>query len=187
MTRSFLAFGLCLALVPDAIAQSKPGDPIRLTVSPAKPPQRPLQYRFTFEEVAKRSGNAATDYMEARRLYREARGSEGSAIDVQLDAWLDGDLKDFPVREAKEFFQTYKEVFALLEKAARCDHCDWGHREGLRKQGYNLAIPEIQDMRSLIRMVAVHCRMNLAKGKIDESLGDARLGLVMARHTADSQ
>jgi hypothetical protein len=145
-----------------------------------------LQYRFAFEEVAKRSGNAATDYQEARRIYREARGSEAAAIDSQLDSWLEGDLKDFPQKEAEEFFQTYKEVYALLEKAARCDHCDWGHREALRKQGFNLAIPEIQDMRNFIRLVAVHCRMNLAKGKINESLHDARLGLVLARHTADS-
>ncbi len=186
MMRSLLAIALSLALASAACAQSKPGDPIRLTVSPARPPQRPLQYRFAFDEVAKRSGNAATDYLEARRIYRELRGSEGPAIDSQLDSWMEGDLKDFPQKEAEEFFQKYKNVYALLEKAARCDHCDWGHREPLRKQGFNLAIPEIAEMRSFIRMVAAHCRMNLAKGKIDEALHDARLGLVLARHTAES-
>jgi hypothetical protein len=186
MIRSLLAILLCLALTSAVFAQSKPGDPIRLTVSPARPPQRPLRYRFTFEEVAKRSGNAATDYLEARRLYNEARGSEGQAFESQLDGWLEGDLKDFPEKEAEEYFQKHKEIWAVLEKAARCDHCDWGHRDGLRKQGFMLAIPEIQTMRNLIRMAAVHCRLNLAKGKMNESLADARLGLVMARHTGDS-
>ena len=82
MIRFLVPLAVCLALAPTALAQQKPGDPIRLTVSPAKPPVRPLQYRFAFEEVAKRTGNAATDYKEAGRLYREARGSEGVAFET---------------------------------------------------------------------------------------------------------
>jgi hypothetical protein len=186
MMRVLLALVLCLALVPATNAQQKPGDPIRLTVSPAKPPVRPLQYRFAFEEVAKRAGNAATEYKEAGRLYRAARGSEGAEFETQQDAWLQGDLKDLPIKEIDAFFETNKEILPLLEKAARCDRCDWGHREAILKQGIALLIPEVQDMRYLIRMVAVHCRLVLAKGQIGESLHDVRLGLVMARHTADS-
>jgi hypothetical protein len=186
MIRFLVPLAVCLALAPTALAQQKPGDPIRLTVSPAKPPVRPLQYRFTFEEVAKRTGNAATDYKEAGRLYREARGSEGVAFETQQDVWLEGDLKDLPIKEVEQFFETNKEIWPLLEKAARCDRCDWGHREGLRKQGFSFTIPEIQDMRDLVRLVATHSRLNLAKGKIDESLHDVRLGLVMAHNTADS-
>jgi len=186
MTRSFLAFGLCLAFVAAALAQSKPGDPIKLTVSPAKAPDRLLRYQFQFEVSSQHDGNAATDYKEAGRLCKEARGNEGMDFDRQLDDWLTGDLQDFPVKEAEAFFQKYKEIMPLLEKAARRGECDWGHREGLRKQGFNLAIPEIQEMRGLIRVVALHCRLNLAKGKMDEALHDVRLGLVMAKHTAES-
>jgi hypothetical protein len=108
MIRFFLAPALCLALVPAALAQSKPGDPIRLTVSPAKVTLRPLQYRFQFEEVAKRSGNAATDYKEAGRLYRAARGSEGVAFETQQDVWLEGDLKDLPIKEVEQFSSSGK-------------------------------------------------------------------------------
>jgi hypothetical protein len=186
MTRSLLGLGLCLALASTALAQSKPGDPIRLTVSPAKVTLRPLRYRFQFEEVSKRSGNAAEGYKEASQLYREAGKAEGASYDTEMDAFLEGDLQDFPVKEVEEFFKKHKEILPLVEKAARCDHCDWGHREGLRKQGFNLTIPEIQEMRALIRLVAVHSRLNLAKGEIDESLHDVRIGLVMARNTADS-
>ncbi len=186
MIRILLALTLYLVIVPVSVAQQKSGDPIRLTVSAARPSVRPLQYRFAVEEVAKRSGNAATEYKEAGRLYRAARGNEGQAFETQQDAWLEGDLKDLPIKEIDQFFEANKEILPLLEKAARCDRCDWGHREAILKQGINLLIPEIQDMRNLIRMVAVHCRLNLAKGKTDESLHDVRLGLVMARHTADS-
>jgi hypothetical protein len=185
MTRFYQALGLCLAIAPAVVAQQKPGDPIQLTLSPAKAAVRPLQFRFQFEEVARRAGNAADDYMEARKVYKDARSGD-TAFDAQIDTWLEGDLNDFPVKEAEEFFDKHKDILPLLEKAGRCDHCDWGHRDGLRKQGFNLTIPEIQDMRGLIRVVAIHSRLNLAKGKIDESLHDARLGLVMARHTADS-
>jgi hypothetical protein len=185
MTRFCLALGLCLALVPAALAQSKPGDPIKLTVSPAKAPARLLKYRLQFEQFEQHDGNAATDYKEAARLYKEARG-DGNDFNQQIDDWLAGELKDFPVKEVEEFFQKHKEIMPLLEKAARRDVCDWGHREGLRKQGINLAIPELQEMRGLIRVVALRSRLNLAKGKMEQALEDVRLGLVVARHTAES-
>jgi hypothetical protein len=154
MTRSFLAFGLCLAIVPAAWGQRQPGDPIKLTVQPAKASARPLKYAFRFEMIAQKSGNAVDDYKAAAKLYKEARGSEGNAFETQLDEWLDSDLKDFPVKEVEEFLRKNKAILPLLETAGRRDQCDWGHRQGLRKQGFNLAIPEMQDMRYLIRVVA---------------------------------
>jgi hypothetical protein len=185
MARSILAVALCLACVPAALAQRQPGDPIKLTVEPAKAPARPLKYAFSFELVAQTSGNAATDYKEAGKLFREAVSSTGTPSE-QIDAWLDADLKDFAVKEVEEFFKKHPDILLLLEKAARREQCDWGHREGLRKKGINLAIPELQDMRGLVRLVALHCRLNVAKGKIDDSLQDVRLGMVMARHVAES-
>jgi hypothetical protein len=186
MKRSFLALGLCLAFAPAAAAQRQPGDPIKLTVEPAKGSARPLKYGFRFDLVSQKSGNAVDDYKAAIKLLKDARGSEGSAFDMQLDEWLDADLNDFRVKEVEEFFKTNKDLLPLLESAARRDQCDWGHREGLRKQGFMLAIPEIQEMRSFIRIVALHCRLNVKKGKLDESLHDVRLGLVMAKHVSES-
>ncbi len=186
MKRSFLAIGLCLAFAPVASAQRQPGDPIKLTVEPAKASARPLKYAFAFEILALKTGNAADDYKAAGKLYKDARGSEGSAYEDQFEAWLNGDLKDFPTKEVEAFFTTNKAIMPLVEAGGRRELCDWGHREKLRKQGFNLTIPEIQEMRYLIRVVAVHSRLNLAKGKIDESLRDVRLGLVMARHTNES-
>jgi hypothetical protein len=185
MTRSILAFALCLALAPPALAQRQPGDPIRLTVEPAKAPARPLKYAFQFELVAQKSGNAATDYKEAGKLYGDTVNSTGTSGE-QIDAWVDSALKDFPVKDVEEFFKKNKDILLHLETGARREQCDWGHREGLAKRGINLTIPEIQDMRGLVRVVALHCRLNVAKGKIDESLQDVRLGMVMARHVAES-
>jgi hypothetical protein len=185
MTRSIPALALCLALLPTALAQRQPGDPIKLTVEPAKMPARPLRYVFHFELVSQTAGNAAADYKEAGKLFRDAVNNTGTPSE-QLDAWLDADLKDFPVKDVEEFFQKHKDILPLLEKAARRDQCDWGHREGLRTRGINLAIPELQDMRGLIRLVDLHCRVNVSHHKLDAALGDVRLGLVMARHTAES-
>ncbi len=186
MKRSILALGLCLAIVPVAAAQPKPGDPIKLEVSPAKAAARPLRYAFEFPLVEQQAGNAADDYKEAARLYKEARGNEGNGFEQQLDDWQTGELKEFPVKEVAAFFQKNKAILPLLEKAGRREQCDWGHRDGLRKRGFMLTIEEIQQMRGLIRVVALHSRWLLAQGKIDESLRDIRLGLVMARHTAES-
>jgi hypothetical protein len=185
MTRSILALVLCLAFVPAALAQKQPGEPIKLTVEPAKMPARPLRYAFHFELVAQKSGNAAPDYKEAGKLYREAVGASGTPGE-QIDAWLNADLKDFPAKDVEEFFTKNKAILPLVEKAARREQCDWGHADGLRKLGINLTIPEIQDMRGLIRMVALHCRVNVFHGKLDEALADVRLGMVMARHVAES-
>jgi len=83
MTRCCLAVMLCLAFAPAALAQGKPGDPIKLTVTPAKAPARLLKYQFQFELSGQHEGNAATDYKEAGRLYKEARGSEAEAFGSQ--------------------------------------------------------------------------------------------------------
>jgi len=186
MRRFFLAFGVCLLAASVASAQRQPGDPIKLEVAPAKASARPMKYAFQYDMVLQKSGNAATDYKEVGKIYKAARSTEGNEFENQLDAWLDCDLKDFPVKDVEAFFKKNKEIMPALEKAARRDQCDWGHREGLRKQGFNLTIPEIQDMRGLIRVVALHSRLNLVQGKIEESLQDVRLGLVMARHVAES-
>src|SRR5260370_7674205 len=185
MTRSLLSVGLCLVLVPAAVAQGKPGDPIKLTVAGAKAPARLLKYQFQFEQSFQHEGNAAADYKEAGRLFKEA-GGDGNEFSQQIDDWLTGDLKDFAVKDVEEFFQKNKEIMALVDKAARRDQCDWGHREGLRKQGINFAVPELQHMRGLIRLAAVRSRLNLATGKMDAALEDVRLGMVMARHVGPS-
>jgi hypothetical protein len=186
MRRFFLAFGVCLLAASVASAQRQPGDPIKLEVSPAKASARPLRYAFGYEMVQQKSGNAATEYKEVAKIYKDAKKSEGQAFEEQLDAWMEGDLKDFPIKDVEAFFKKNKEFMPALEKAARRDQCDWGHREGLRQKGFFLLLPEIQDMRGLIRVVAVHSRLNLAQGKIEESLQDVRLGLVMARHVTES-
>src|SRR5260370_21581613 len=129
MTRSILALVLCLVVVPAALAQRQPGDPIKLSVEAAKAPARPLKYAFQFELVALRSGNAATDYKEAGKLFREAVGNTGTPSE-QIDAWLDAELKDFPVKDVEEFFTKHTEILPLLEKAARREPCDQGHRTG---------------------------------------------------------
>ena len=76
MKRSFLALGLCLAFAPVALAQRQPGDPIKLTVEPAKASARPLKYAFAFEIIALKTGNAAAKVVRKSDLPLRRRAHE---------------------------------------------------------------------------------------------------------------
>ncbi len=67
--------------------------------------------------------------------------------------------------------------------AARRQTCNWEF--DLRSEGVELLLPEIQNMRSLIRLVALKIRLAVADGKIDEAIDWLQTGYAMARHVSE--
>ena len=81
----------------------------------------------------------------------------------------------------------YKEVFELLNKAARYDRCDWGYRERAKQTGILTPLPEIDDMRVCGRLLAVRARLAIAEGRFEPALTALRTGFAMARHTGETE
>ena len=60
--------------------------------------------------------------------------------------------------------------------------CDWEFDQ--RQEGYSLLLPEIQQMRSLARLVALRTRLAIVDGKTGEAMHWIETGLVMGRHVS---
>jgi hypothetical protein len=103
-----------------------------------------------------------------------------------MHEWSEMPLATFPREEVRKFLQPYQEPFRLIDQAARCEYCDWGLAERLRKTGINASLADIQDMRVLIVLLSLHTRLQMAEGKWDDALRSIQTGLAMAKHTGET-
>ena len=157
--------------------------PIRLWLSPAKPPTPALRYQLLPDARVVTAGNAADVYQQVIDLLaKKPRVQEatltGSVLDVPLNR--------LPNDEVRKELAPYNDVFALLDKAVCCDYCEWGLRERLLKDGLGTLIPEIQTMRECGLLLAVKARLEMAEGNSDKALATVRTGLAVARHTGQT-
>jgi hypothetical protein len=147
--------------------------PIRLTVSPSKPAAQALKYPLLPELRDQVPGNAALLYKKAIDL--------GAAFDFDLqDSWMKMPVETMPREAVRRYIDRYKELFALLDQAARCETCDWGIPERLRKNGIGALLPEIQKMREFANVLALRARLELAEGHPEKSLRALQTGFSLA-------
>jgi hypothetical protein len=184
MTRRLLPLVPLLALAAPAPLRAGPADPIRLAVRPAAPPARLLQYPLLPEVSDQTPGNAATHYNEAGTKLKALLDKEfvGANWQGMVSTWLDVPLDEFPADEVREFLKAHEPVLRELEAGARCDHCDWGHVERLRKYGFNALIPEIQQARDLSNLLCLRVRLEAAQGDLPRAVRDLQTGFAQARH-----
>jgi hypothetical protein len=165
-----------------ALAQAP--KPIRLLLSPAEPPTPALRYQLLPDARLAVTGDAAAYYRQVIELLpRKPLAQEGAL----LSEWSDEPLSQFPTEEVQKALASYDEVFALLDKGARCDHCEWGVRERLRRDGIGAVLPELQPMRSCAGLLAVRARLELALGRPDRAINSLRNGFALARHVGECE
>jgi hypothetical protein len=187
MSRAFLATALLLAAA-SGVAAGPPVPPVRLTIRPAALPDPVLRYPLVpgvAEEVA---GNAAPHYARATaRLKKLVAADEGAVAWYQtVEEWTKVPLVEMPRDEVRDFLKRHREVLEEVDAAVRCDHCDWGHSERIRKDGIAAPIPEIQHIREMINLVGLRTRLAVADGDVAEATRGLRAGYAMARHATAS-
>ena len=69
-----------------------------------------------------------------------------------------------------------------VELGARRQSCDWEFDS--RSEGLELNISEIQEMRTLARMIVVRIRVAILENKLDEAIHWLQTGFAMARHVS---
>jgi hypothetical protein len=182
MSRTFAACCLVLlAAAPPALAQG-PG-PIRLTLRPMAPSAPALRYRLLPELIEQTPGNAAEHYRKAVPLLNRVNAED----DAQLEAWEKLPLEQLPCADVRRLLGEHAEGLGLVEKGARCETCDWGLAERLRKSGIGALLPEIQPMRVAARLLATRARVEIAEGHFDRAARTIRTGVALARHVGDSE
>jgi hypothetical protein len=157
-------------------------EPIALTLHPKAPPARALQYHFLPEQFEVTPGDAAPIY---KRVI-EVMGKVPADTVEQMREWADMPRDTFPRNDVRKFLEPRKEMFRLLEQGARCDRCDFGFAERLRKAGINATLPELQEMRNLVLFLSLRLRLEIGEGKWDDAVRTIQTGLAMARHTGES-
>lgn len=176
-----IAVGL-LALLPAPGFGQEPGPmTLGLTLHPAAEPSPALKYYLAPEIRDLTRGNAAGCYYQALLLMGKEMAADQAE---QLDRWATMPIKDLPKAEVRARLQNYHAALAELDRAAVCDHCDWGLTERLRRQGIATLLPELQRLRELSRLVRVRAHVEIAEGKFEDAVGSIRTGLALGRNAA---
>src|SRR5207248_6595404 len=143
-----------------------------------------------FELRDQTSGNAPVHYFRASLIYRDREAQLGAdkrrEEDAKRDKWLATPIKDWPRAEVRADLDRYKPVYSLIERAARCEHCDWDFTDTMREENIGALLPELQRMREFAHLVRLKIRLELAEGRLDGAAAWLRIGFTMARHAGEA-
>lgn len=183
---------LLIALAASPAAQPPPeAPPIVIAIRPAAEPVPALKYRLVPEHLQLLPGNAAIFYHRANLLLSQARASRANSVDespkpgdeMAISKWSLGPQSEIPKEEARKHLEPFRNALREVELGAQRNTCDWGLDS--RTEGYYLLIPEIQEMRSLARLIALEARLAILDGQTDEAMRWIQTGLVLGRHVGD--
>ncbi len=180
-----------LAAIGTAHAQDEPPVEVPIVLRPASAPVPALKYRILPERSTLVPGNAAIFYHRAVEMILEARGRRSSTTSKEkgqqavaeepavLD-WISGPIASIPLDRAKQWLDQHRTALREVELGARRRDCDWEFDS--RPEGIELPIAEIQNMRSLSRLVALRVRVAIIEKKPDEAVYWLQTGFAVGRH-----
>jgi len=153
---------------------------IRLNVMPMPAPKPALRYRLLPELKEMNPGNPIQNYMkcmmEQKRFFFDEESFQ------HREKLLTMPLKELPSQELKEYGR-----FALKQAdwAARLDNPDWQVLLKLRTDGFELLLPEVQQIRSLARALQVRYRAEIAQCRFDDAIRTAKTMFAISRHLGE--
>jgi hypothetical protein len=174
----------CLVVVCGTTALAQPPKPIPLLLTPAKPPTPALRYQLLPDIRLTTTGNAADIYKQVAELLAKHVFNQDAEL---FDGWSKAPVERLPKEAMRKKLAEYDDVYELLDKAAGCEHCDWGIRDRLREKGIGALLPEIQPMRNCALLLSVRVRWEMAEGRFDKAVNTLRTGFALAKHTGDSE
>ncbi|APW60627.1 hypothetical protein [Paludisphaera borealis] len=180
MTRRLVLIVTTLAAALGARARAQEEQPPTvLSVRPAKAPVPALRYRLLPDASKLIPGNAAIFYHRAieglLRADLASRTQKLSATPPPPDE----------MGEVRVILNSQRSILHEIEQGALREACDWEFRR--REEGFSLDISEIQQTRSLARLVALQVQFDIAEGRIDSAIHWIQTGLSLARHVGESQ
>jgi hypothetical protein len=187
MTRALPVCAVLLALPLLSRAQEKAAPTatvIRLKVEPAAAPKPALRYQLLPELSEMEPGNAILGYLKC--FMEQNPFFFGKEAEEKRQKWDDLPLKDLPVKEMRaDGYRKDAVIFRRLDNAARLDHADWQTLLPLRREGFNLLLPEVQQCRRLAWVLQLRLRADVAERQFDEALVTTKTYLAMARHLGE--
>jgi hypothetical protein len=186
MSNRLLAAG-CLILLAAALpATAQEVRPVRIALRPAAAPTPALRYRLLPALHETTPGNGVEYYRQAVDALEKARKAAGANDpSKRVSAWLNQAPAELPRDAVRQFLADCRELLALADRAARCDHCDWGLAEHTRQQDYKL-LSESQALGELAGFLALRARLEAAEGNTDRAVRALQTGFALARHVGES-
>jgi hypothetical protein len=170
-----------------AAAEDDRYPPVKIVLHPAAEPKPALKYRLFPDILDRKPGNAAVVYGKVRAeqetLFHDKELWEkignGAAKAPLADLRKEkGALRDLLTMRGGAFY--------YLDRAARCQYCDWQLPIGEPGQSvYAIMLPEVQEMRRFAWLLEVRARLQIADGKYDEAVRTLQTGYAMSKHVGD--
>jgi hypothetical protein len=187
----FLLAGCLLNTLGVAAADDpQPSDPnvpetIELSVVPAAEPRPALKYHLLPQPSERTPGNAAQFYYRSILHLNNLPKDYWKPYDEHQATWLSPDPKVFPKDEVVKWLPVGGWE-SQLKVAAYREYCDWDYRiqdlRGLETIGFLLQ--EIQDCRSLARLIQLKAHLQIMEGHYTEALATLRLGYQLGHDVA---
>jgi hypothetical protein len=186
-----------VVLTPDGPVDPKakpPGAPAKRgpevfqrEVDPAPESRPALRYRLVTEYGDETPGNAVPYYYRALVQFLDGRRELMKQYYDNEQTWLEGPIQDLPRDDVRKFLDQFSSIFDQLAVASRRETVDWDWRmrdlRGVEPISFLLA--EIQEARSLARLLRLKARLEIAEGRYEDALDTLRTGYALARAVAE--
>ncbi len=162
---------------------------VKLAVSPATRPVPAMKYRLTPTDRELVPGNAAALYYRAILQLVETRHLERGNADNSVMAaangdWLELSPDQLPRDAGAKALQRWANPLAEATLAARRRSAQWDLP--LKEHGIMTLLPEVQEMRTLVRLMALKAKLALAEKDYDEASETLETMIRMGEHVSES-
>lgn len=179
-----LAFLFVAAWPIAAAAQApRPTEPTSIVVDPAPEPIPSLKYRLFPMATELAPGNAAPIYLRARYQISDDLWSR---IETNGLKWRELPIEKFPAAEARDFLRPFARTLEQVAFGARRRSCDWDYTlPEQRTDRIDVALPDAQAMRQVIRLIDFQARVEIADRQFDRAIRSMETGMALSRHVAE--
>jgi hypothetical protein len=188
------------------VSYSESGDRVHtmeLTLFPQAEPIPALRHRLLPRTIDQHEGNAALFYLKAmgffeqqpahRNLFefedraREAAKAEDDETTPAPYRWLEMRPDEIPVEEVKEYLQLLSFQVPLLADAWHRGQFSLDRDLSKVDSPVSYLLPEIQQMRELVRMQSLRFRLAIRESRVDDALDVLRQQLALANHLSQDE
>jgi hypothetical protein len=158
---------------------------VSLAVSPAPPPRNLYRWQLLPGLLVQKPGDAIEAYRKVHAAIKEVEPDQAAfaRLTEEMDKLRMARLEDVDRVRVKEIVEQFKKPLGLVEQAARCEQANWDFLvERLRKSGISTLLPEIQEMREIVPLLAMQARLHLLEDRPEEAVKVVATGLSLARH-----
>src|SRR5207248_6489045 len=110
---------------------------------------------------------------------------ESRKQDEMVSRWEEAPVEKLPVAEMKKLLLGYDATFRALDRAARCDRCEWELGRTATAAGLMDTLPEVQRYREMTRFNYLRARLDLAENDFDGAARALQSGLRLGKDVAE--